>query len=150
MIDDGTVYRLDQDNFRWVGGNDVSGLWLREQADKLGLKAWVRSSTDQMHNIAVQGPHSRDILKKVIWTSPNRTPLEDLEWFRFTVGRIGDFHGVPVVVSRTGYSGELGYECSATRAMRARCSMRCGRRARNMSSRPSALRRSIWCGWRPG
>ena len=110
MIDDGTVYRLDQDNFRWVGGNDVSGLWLREQAEKLGLKAWVRSSTDQMHNIAVQGPHSRDILKKIIWTSPNRTPLEDLEWFRFTVGRIGDFHGVPVVVSRTGYSGELGYE----------------------------------------
>ncbi|MCP5083521.1 MAG: DUF1989 domain-containing protein [Alphaproteobacteria bacterium] len=110
MIDDGTVYRLDQDNFRWVGGNDVSGLWMREQADKLGLKAWVRSSTDQMHNIAVQGPHSRDILKKIIWTSPNRTPLEDLEWFRFTVGRIDDFHGVPVVVSRTGYSGELGYE----------------------------------------
>lgn len=110
MIDDGTVYRLDQDNFRWVGGNDISGLWLREQAEKLGLKAWVRSSTDQMHNIAVQGPNSRDILKKIIWTSPNRTPLADLEWFRFTVGRIGDFHGVPVVVSRTGYSGELGYE----------------------------------------
>ncbi len=110
MIDDGTVYRLDQDNFRWVGGNDLSGIWMREQAEKLGLKAWVRSSTDQMHNIAVQGPSSRDILKKIIWTSPNRTPLEDLEWFRFTVGRIGDFHGVPVVVSRTGYSGELGYE----------------------------------------
>lgn len=110
MIDDGTVYRLDQDNFRWIGGNDVSGLWLREQAEELGLKCWVRSSTDQMHNIAVQGPHSRDILKKIVWTSPNRTPLEDLEWFRFTVGRIGDFHGVPVVVSRTGYSGELGYE----------------------------------------
>ncbi|MEM7425338.1 MAG: aminomethyltransferase family protein, partial [Pseudomonadota bacterium] len=107
---DGTVYRLDRDNFRWIGGNDTSGIWMREQAEKLGLKAWVRSSTDQMHNIAVQGPNSRDILKKIIWTSPNRTPLESLEWFRFTVGRIGDFHGVPVVVSRTGYSGELGYE----------------------------------------
>ena len=36
--------------------------------------------------------------------------MDELPWFRFTVGRIGDFHGPSVVVSRTGYSGELGYE----------------------------------------
>jgi len=110
MIDDGTVFRLAQDNFRWIGGNDLSGIWMREQAEKLGLKAWVRSSTDQMHNIAVQGPNSRDILKDIIWTPPNRPAVSEIEWFRFTVGRIGDFQGAPVVVSRTGYSGELGYE----------------------------------------
>ena len=110
MIDDGTVFRLDQDNFRWIGGNDLSGLWLREQAEKLGLKAWVRNSTDQLHNIAVQGPNSRDLLKEIIWTPPNRPMLEELEWFRFTPARIGGFEGAPVVVSRTGYSGELGYE----------------------------------------
>ena len=110
MIDDGTVFRLAQDNFRWIGGNDLSGIWMREQADKLGLKAWVRSSTDQMHNIAVQGPNSRDILKDIIWTPPTRPAVSEIEWFRFTVGRIGDFQGAPVVVSRTGYSGELGYE----------------------------------------
>jgi aminomethyltransferase len=110
MIDDGTVYRLAQDNFRWIGGDDYSGIWLREQAEKLKLKAWVRSSTDQMHNIAVQGPKSRDILKEIIWTPPARPTLAELGWFRFTVGRIGDFEGVPVVVSRTGYTGELGYE----------------------------------------
>ena len=110
MIDDGTVYRLGHDNFRWIGGNDVSGLWMREQAEKLGLEAFVRSSTDQMHNIAVQGPNSRDLLKEVIWTPPAQTALEELQWFRFCVGRIGEFAGPPVVVSRTGYSGELGYE----------------------------------------
>ncbi len=110
MIDDGTVFRLAQDNFRWIGGDDYSGIWLREQAEKLGLKAWVRSSTDQMHNIAVQGPKSRDILKEVIWTPPARTALEELKWFHLTVGRIGGFEGAPVVVSRTGYTGELGYE----------------------------------------
>jgi len=110
MIDDGTVFRLAQDNFRWIGGDDYSGIWLREQAAKLNLKAWVRSSTDQMHNVAVQGPHSRDILKAIIWTPPARPALEELGWFRFTVGRIGDFDGPPVVVSRTGYTGELGYE----------------------------------------
>ncbi len=110
MVDDGTVYRLAQDNFRWIGGSDISGIWMREQAQILGLKAWVRSSTDQMHNIAVQGPNSRDILKEIIWTPPARPEIGELEWFRFTVGRIGDFQGAPVVVSRTGYSGELGYE----------------------------------------
>ena len=110
MIDDGTLFRLGENNFRWIGGDDYSGIWLREQAEKLGLKAWVRSSTDQLHNVAVQGPKSRDILKEVIWTPPAQAKLEELGWFRFTIGRIGGFDGAPVVVSRTGYTGELGYE----------------------------------------
>ena len=110
MIDDGTVYRLGETNFRWIGGNDTSGLWLREQADKLKLNAWVKDSTAQLCNVAVQGPLSRSILEKVIWTPPTQSSVTDLGWFRFTVGRLHDFHGAPVVVSRTGYSGELGYE----------------------------------------
>lgn len=110
MIDDGTVFRLGENNFRWIGGDDVSGIWLREQAEKMGYKAWVRSSTDQMHNLAVQGPNSRDIIKEIIWTAPSQPSIGELEWFRFAVGRIGHFEGAPVVVSRTGYTGELGYE----------------------------------------
>lgn len=110
MMDDGTLFRLGENNFRWIGGSDESGLWLREQAQKHGLDVWVRSSTDQLHNIAVQGPKSRDILRDVIWTPPTQPALEELEWFRFAIGRIGDFHGPAVVVSRTGYTGELGYE----------------------------------------
>lgn len=111
MIDDGTVFRLGQDNFRWIGGSDESGIWLREQAEKLGLKqVWVRNSTDQLHNLQIQGPHSRDILKDVIWTRPDQASVEELEWFRFSIGRIGDEMGIPIIVSRTGYTGELGYE----------------------------------------
>ncbi len=110
MIDDGTVFRLGQDNFRWVGGSDESGIWLREQAQKLGLQAWVRNSTDQLHNLQVQGPKSRDVLKQIIWTRPDEASLEELGWFRFSIARIGDEHGIPLVVSRTGYTGELGYE----------------------------------------
>ena len=110
MIDDGTVYRLGQDNFRWIGGSDESGIWLREQAEKLGLEAWVRNSTDQLHNLQVQGPKSRDVLKQIIWTRPDQATLEELDWFRFSIARIGDEHGIPLVVSRTGYTGELGYE----------------------------------------
>ncbi len=110
MIDDGTVYRLGDMNFRWVGGNDDSGLWLRKQAEQRGLNAWVRNSTDQLHNIAVQGPLSREILSKVFWTAPQQATIDELQWFRFAIGRLGDFHGPSVVISRTGYSGELGYE----------------------------------------
>ena len=110
MIDDGTVFRLAQNNFRWIGGDDFSGIWLRQQAEKMGFKAWVRSSTDQMHNLAVQGPASREIIKEIIWTSPAQPSIAELDWFRFAVGRIGHFEGAPVVVSRTGYTGELGYE----------------------------------------
>ena len=110
MIDDGTVFRLGQDNFRWVGGSDESGIWLREQAEKLGLNAWVRNSTDQLHNLQIQGPDSRNILKEIVWTRPDQATVEELEWFRFSIARIGNEHGIPVIVSRTGYTGELGYE----------------------------------------
>ncbi len=110
MIDDGTVFRLGRDQFRWIGGEDYSGVWLREQAEKLGLKVMVRSSTDQLHNLAVQGPNSREILRRMIWTAPHQPTIEELGWFRLTVGRIGGPNGAPVVVSRTGYTGELGFE----------------------------------------
>lgn len=110
MIDDGTLFRINETNFRWIGGNDTSGLWIREQAERLGLNAWVRSSTDQLHNVAVQGPLSRDILEQVLWTAPINPTVEELGMFRFTSARLGDFDGTPVVLGRAGYSGELGYE----------------------------------------
>ncbi|MSP82188.1 MAG: DUF1989 domain-containing protein [Alphaproteobacteria bacterium] len=111
MIDDGTLFRLGPNLFRWVGGDDYGGIWLRRQAEEMGLKqVWVKSSTDQLHNIAVQGPLSRDILKSVIWTPPAQPKLEEIAWFHFTIGRIGGYNGPAVVVSRTGYTGELGYE----------------------------------------
>jgi aminomethyltransferase len=110
MIDDATVFRLGQDNFRFVGGDEYDGVWLRELAERQGLKVWIKPSTDQLHNLAVQGPESREIMKQFVWTPPTQPSIDDLKWFRFLVGRIGDYDGVPIVVSRTGYTGELGYE----------------------------------------
>jgi aminomethyltransferase len=104
------LFRLGKDQFRWIGGDDYSGIWLREQAEKLGLKVMVRSSTDQLHNLAVQGPNSREIMQRMIWTAPHQPTIAELGWFRFTVGRLGGPEGAPVVVSRTGYTGELGFE----------------------------------------
>ncbi|GLY66397.1 DUF1989 domain-containing protein [Amycolatopsis taiwanensis] len=111
MIDDCTVFRLGDTNFRFVGGDPYDGVWLREQAARLGLdRVWVKDSTDQLHNIAVQGPASRDILREIIWMPPTQPGFTDLTWFRFGIGRIGGHDGIPLVVSRTGYTGELGYE----------------------------------------
>ncbi len=110
MIDDGTVFRLGKDNLRWVGGSDDSVLWLRRQAEERGLDAWVKDSTEQLHNLQVQGPRSLDVLREIIWTSPDQASVDELAWFRFSIARIGGEQGIPVVVSRTGYTGERGYE----------------------------------------
>jgi len=111
MIDDCTVFRLGDTNFRFVGGDDYTGVWLREQAERLGLdRVWVKSSTDQLHNLAVQGPASRDLLGEIIWTPQTQPAFTELTWFRFAIGRLRAHNGIPLVVSRTGYSGELGYE----------------------------------------
>jgi aminomethyltransferase len=58
----------------------------------------------------VQGPESRAILQEIIWTPPGQPSVAELGWFRFTIGRIGGVDGLPVMISRTGYTGELGYE----------------------------------------
>lgn len=110
MIDDGTVFRLGRDNFRWIGGSDYGGEWIREQAEKLGMNVLVRSSTDQLHNVAVQGPESRDLLRKLVWTAPHNPEFDQLDWFRFTPARLRNEAGTAFVISRTGYTGELGYE----------------------------------------
>lgn len=110
MLDDGTLLRLGPDNFRWICGEDYAGPWLREQAQKLGMKVWVKSASEQIHNLAVQGPLSRELLKQMVWTPPTQPSLETLGWFRFLVGRLDGFDGCPLMISRTGYTGELGYE----------------------------------------
>ena len=110
MIDDATVHRLADDNFRFVGGDEYTGIHLTKLAEAESMRVWVKPSTDQLHNIAVQGPESREILKQIAWTPPLQPELEELRWFRFLIGRIGDYDGIPIVVSRTGYTGELGYE----------------------------------------
>lgn len=111
MFDDGTIFRLGDNNFRWIGGDEFGGDWLREQARLRGLeRVTVKSATDQIHNVSVQGPRSRDVLKQIVWTPPAQPSVEELGWFRFTVGRLRALDGIPVIVSRTGYTGELGFE----------------------------------------
>lgn len=110
MLDDGTLLRLGPDNFRWICGDDYSGIWFREQAERLGMKVWIKNATERIANLAVQGPLSRTLLQTMIWAAPTQPALAELGWFRFLVGRLGGPEGCPLMVSRTGYTGELGYE----------------------------------------
>ena len=49
-------------------------------------------------------------MKKITWTPDHQVSLQDLGWFRFTIGNLHQLNGIPIMVSRTGYTGELGYE----------------------------------------
>lgn len=107
VIDDGTVSRLEQDVFRWTAA-DPSLRWFRENG--LGLDVRVEDISEQTAALALQGPTSREILRSC--AGPE---IADLKYFR--VGPY-DLAGIPVEISRTGYTGDLGYEIwvDATRA----------------------------------
>ncbi len=109
LVDDGTVFRFGPERFRWIGYTDEDESWFAGHASRLGLEVSLENSTDRLHNLAVQGPESREIMKRIVVTPPGRPSLTDLRWFTFTEGRLGE-DGPEVLVSRTGYSGELGYE----------------------------------------
>ncbi len=110
MVDDGTLMRMTQLNFRWIGGLDASILWVQEQARVSGLQVSVRNSTAQVVNLALQGRHSRAILDALFLPVTGRPSVAELARFRFTVARHGGDNGLPVLISRTGFTGELGYE----------------------------------------
>lgn len=110
MIDDGTLFRMGEQAFRWICGDEYSGIWLRELAERKQYRVTVRHSTDQLHNLAVQGPKSRELLSRLIWNSEHHSSVNDLKWFHFMIGRLGGEDGIPLMVSRTGYTGELGFE----------------------------------------
>ncbi len=119
VIDDGTLFRLEPAVFRWCCGSENSALHLREQAEELGLQVWIRSLTAKMPSLALQGPKSRDILSDIVFTQPHRPSLDNLAWFGFTIARLRDRDGPVFMLSRTGFTGELGYEvfCDAADAL---------------------------------
>ncbi len=110
VIDDGTLFRLEPCVFRWCCGSDNSALHLRDEAERLGLRVWVKSLTQKLANLALQGPKSRDLLQSCTFVQPNRPALENVKWFGFTHARLHDREGPLFMLTRTGFTGELGYE----------------------------------------
>ncbi|MGD1859306.1 MAG: DUF1989 domain-containing protein [Leptolyngbyaceae cyanobacterium] len=109
MIDDGIVFRLGESAYRYVGNCDTDGLWLQKVARDQGWAVTVVNSSDHWHNLALQGPYSCELLRSLIEINAEwpLTDLTELKFFRFVTGCIA---GIPVLLSRTGYTGELGYE----------------------------------------
>ena len=78
MFDDGTLLRLSETGFRWICGDEYGGEWLKEIAKKKNFKVNVKNSTDQISNVSIQGPKSREILKKMIFTPPTQPSIDEL------------------------------------------------------------------------
>lgn len=119
VLDDGTLFRLEPNVFRWCCGSEESEMHLRETAERLGLKVHIRAMGHKMVNLALQGPKSRAILRDITFTQPTRPALDNLKWFGFTIARLHDRYGPVFMLCRTGFTGELGYEifCDADDAL---------------------------------
>jgi aminomethyltransferase len=99
VLDDGTVTRLEDDRFRWTAA-EPNLRWIRMNAH--GLDVDVEEISESTGAVALQGPLSRDVLEAV-----TGEPFGDLRYFRERPSRVRD---IPVDVTRTGYTGDLGYE----------------------------------------
>jgi len=100
VIDDGTVSRLEENVYRWTAA-DPSLRWFTQNG--AGLDAQVEDISESVAALALQGPTSGRLLKTVV----EDADIGNLKYFRVTKGTIA---GVPVEISRTGYTGDLGYE----------------------------------------
>ena len=116
VIDDGTLFRLAPELFRWCCGSEESGRVLQDLAQAEGLQVHITAMGGSLPNLALQGPRSRDVLKKIVFTQPTAPALEHLKWFGVTTARLHDRDGAPFMLSRSGYTGELGYELYCSRA----------------------------------
>ena len=99
VIDDGTISRLEENMYRWTAA-DPSMRWFHQNA--LGLDVEIEDISDKLAGLALQGPTSGRLLKQAA-----DADITNLKYFRVTHGKIA---GVEVDISRTGYTGDLGYE----------------------------------------
>jgi aminomethyltransferase len=101
IVDDLLVYKLSDKEFLLVinaSNIDKDVSWMKEN-NKFGVS--IDNRSDEYSLLAVQGPNSEEVLKKLVKNMP------ELEYYHFTKGKIA---GVDMIISRTGYTGELGYE----------------------------------------
>ena len=99
VIDDGTVSRLEDQVFRWTAA-DPCLRWFTQNA--AGMDVHIEDISEEVAALALQGPTSAKLLRAVA-----QADIDGLKYFRVIPGTIG---GVQVEISRTGYTGDLGYE----------------------------------------
>ena len=99
VIDDGTITRLSENEYRWTAA-DPSLRWF--QQNSLGLDVEIQDISEKVAALALQGPTSGQLLQAAAGAE-----IAKLKYFRVAHAKIA---GVPVDISRTGYTGDLGYE----------------------------------------
>jgi aminomethyltransferase len=99
VIDDGTICRLDDDSFRWTSAEQHLR-WFGLNAR--GLDVQIEDVSESVAAIALQGPLSRAVLE-----AATRQDLAELGYYRRQAAKVGQ---IPIDISRTGYTGDLGYE----------------------------------------
>ena len=99
VLDDGTVTRLDEQTYRWTAA-EPNMRWMHENAR--GLEVQIEDASERIAAMALQGPTSGALLMKAA-----DADVPSLKYFRMTKGSI---QGIPVEISRTGYTGDLGFE----------------------------------------
>jgi aminomethyltransferase len=99
MIDDGIVARVDEQLFRMTAAEPTL-LWLEDNA--MNLNVTIEDITEAYAIMAIQGPYSRDILMRL-----TRADVAGLKYFNLMKIELA---GIPITLSRTGYTGDLGYE----------------------------------------
>jgi aminomethyltransferase len=100
LLDDGTIWRLEEHWFR-VTSAEPNLRWFIENTH--GFDVSIEDISDRVAAVSVQGPRSRDVLKAVV----GGVDFDGLKFFRMASGRVNGFE---VMVTRTGYTGDLGYE----------------------------------------
>ena len=99
IIDDGTVARLADDSFRLTAAIPTLD-WLEDNA--FGLEVAIEDTSERFAALALQGPTSRDLLQQLTGAD-----LAGLRYYRLVEDKVA---GAPAQLSRTGYTGDLGYE----------------------------------------
>jgi aminomethyltransferase len=100
VIDDGTISRLSEDRFR-ITAADPNLAWFHDCA--YGMDVEIQDVSTDLAALALQGPNSRLILQLVA----QGIDLQGLKYYHAVQGLVGD---MPLTISRTGYTGDLGYE----------------------------------------
>ncbi len=100
MVDDGTVWRIGENKFIFISGDEEDYSWIKQNAE--GLDVVIKNITSEHTTLALQGPDSKSILSKL-----TDVDLNTIHYYHFKEAKVD---GVDCLVARMGYTGESGYE----------------------------------------
>jgi len=139
IIDDGSIARLSEDHYRLTAAIPTL-TWLQDNA--LGFDVEITDTTEQFGGLSIQGPTSRAVLSEI-----SDADLATLPYFGVLEGKVA---GVPAQISRTGYTGDLGYELFVAPGDAEPVWDAVMETGESYGLRPAATWLSRWCGSRRG